>query len=96
MLEIWKGATGNKAFGALVTNLSKAFNCLSHVLLIAKLHVYGVDISLNIVQIFELIVSKKQNLIFFVALEKQYSPEYLKTLYLDHFCSIYLCDVSCY
>ena len=52
MLEIWKGATGNKAFGAVVTNLSKAFNCLSHVLLIAKLHVYGVDISLNIVQIF--------------------------------------------
>ena len=27
------------AFGALLTNLSKAFNCLPHELLITKLHV---------------------------------------------------------
>ena len=48
MLEIWKGATDNKAFGALLTNLSKAFDCLSHDLLIAKLHAQGLDIdSLN-------------------------------------------------
>ena len=52
MLEIWKGATdNNKAFGALLTDLSKAFDCLSHDLLIAKLHAYGIDIhSLNILQ----------------------------------------------
>ena len=52
MLEIWKGATdNNKAFGALLTDLSKAFDCLSHDLLIAKLHAYGLDIdSLNILQ----------------------------------------------
>ena len=52
MLEIWKEATdNNKAFGALLTNLSKAFDCLSHDLLIAKLHAYGIDIdSLNILQ----------------------------------------------
>ena len=31
MLEIWKGAAdNNKAFGALLTDLSKAFGCLSH------------------------------------------------------------------
>ena len=42
MLEIWKGATdNNKAFGALLTGLSKAFDCLSYDLLIAKLHAYG-------------------------------------------------------
>ena len=52
MLEIWKEATdNNKAFGALLTNLSKAFDCLSHDLLIAKLHAYDIDIdSLNILQ----------------------------------------------
>ena len=41
MLEIWKRATdNNKAFGALLTDLSRAFDCLSHDLLIAKLHAY--------------------------------------------------------
>ena len=49
MLEIWIGDTdNNKAFGTLLTNFSKAFDCLSHDLLIAKLDAYGLDIdSLN-------------------------------------------------
>ena len=39
MFETWKGASdNNKVFGALLTDLSKAFDCLSHDLLIAKLH----------------------------------------------------------
>ena len=52
MLEIWKEATDNdKAFGALLTDLLKAFDCLSHDFLIAKLHAYGIDIdSVNILQ----------------------------------------------
>ena len=41
MLEIWNDATdNNKAFGALLTGFSKAFDCLSHYLLTAESQVY--------------------------------------------------------
>ena len=44
MLETWKQALdkGNSA-GALLSDLSKAFDCLDHNLMIAKLHAYGCD-----------------------------------------------------
>ena len=46
MLERWKRALDNgKLFGILLTDLSKAFGCLSHELQLAKLHAYGFSIS---------------------------------------------------
>ena len=46
MLESWKEAANkNKAFGALMADLSNAFDCLSHDLLIAKLHACGIELS---------------------------------------------------
>ena len=45
MPEKWRSAVDNKkTFGALLTDLSKAFDCLSHELLLAKLHAYGFNI----------------------------------------------------
>ena len=46
MLEKWKGSVDNsKMFGALVTNLSRAFDCLDHELLIAKLNAYSFSLT---------------------------------------------------
>ena len=42
MPEKWKNAVDKgKVFGALLTDLSKAFDCLPHELIIAKLSTYG-------------------------------------------------------
>ena len=46
MFQKWRsGVDKEKSFGALLTDLSKAFNCLSHELLLPNLHGYGFDIA---------------------------------------------------
>ena len=46
LLEKWKGSVDNsKMFGALVTNLSRAFDCLHHELLIAKVNAHGFSLT---------------------------------------------------
>ena len=52
MIENWKESVDNGgAFGALMTDLSRTFDCLHHGLLIAKLNVYGFGIkSVKLIQ----------------------------------------------
>ena len=46
MFEKWKLAVdNNESFRALLTDLSKTFDCLSHNLLTAKLHSYGLSLT---------------------------------------------------
>ena len=45
MIEKWKNFVDNgSVFGALLTDLSKAFDCIPHDLIIAKLEAYGLQI----------------------------------------------------
>ena len=45
MIDKWKNTVDdNEAFGAVLTDLSKALDCVCHDLLIAKLNAYGLSL----------------------------------------------------
>ena len=52
LIEDWKiGIESNKHIGAILMDLSKAFDCLPKNLLLAKLHAYGLEMnSLSLIQ----------------------------------------------
>ena len=60
MLDKWhKAIDSGKFAGALLTDLSKAFDCLNHELLIAKLEAYGFDLS-SLSYIYSYLSDRKQ------------------------------------
>ena len=71
MLEKWeKTVHANNIFGAPLTDLSKAFYCLPHELIIAKLNVYGFSLpALNLIQ--DNLANRKQS----IKINDSYSPQ---------------------
>ena len=60
MIDKWKKAVrNNKFFGVILTDLSKAFDCTCHDLLVAKLHVYELSLpALKMIQ--DYLLDRKQ------------------------------------
>ena len=60
MIEKWKKSLDSKdSFGVLLTDLSKAFNCIPHELMIAKLDAYGFDLK-ALLLVFNYLRNRKQ------------------------------------
>ena len=61
LLEEWKNQLDNKKFvGAVLMDLSKAFDCIPHDLLIAKMEAYGFDFD-TLVFFYSYLKRRKQN-----------------------------------
>ena len=91
MLEKWKKAVDTKkVFGALLTDLSKAFDCLPHDLIIAKLSGYGLSLpALNLIQNYLASRKLRTKINDSIFLGVIYSLEFPKAPSWNHSCLIY-------
>ena len=91
MLEKGKRAVdNNKVFGALLTDLSKAFDCISHDLLIAKLNAYGLSLSaLKLMHSYLQNRKIEQKSGHPTVFGKKLLQVFHKGQFWDHFCLIY-------
>ena len=62
--ELWKLANDKReVFGALLIDLSKAFDCMSHKLLVAKLNAYGFDdLSTKLIKLLVILITDNKEL----------------------------------
>ena len=99
MFDKWKRALDNgKVFGLLLRDLSKAFDCLSHELLIVKLHAHGFRFAaLRLMHSY--LTNRKQitKIIQAIVSGKKYFLRFPKDLlYLALYCSIYFFVTCCF
>ena len=61
LIENWKQSLDSKKFvGAVLMDLSKAFDCIPHELLIVKMHAYGFEL-ITLVFFYSYLKNRKQN-----------------------------------
>ena len=92
VIEKWRESLDEgSAYGALLTDLLKAFNCLPHEMIIAKLYAYGVDMpSLKLINSIYLKEGKELKLMMFIAHGMKYFLGSLRALFLVHYYTMYL------
>ena len=86
MLENWKKCVGKeKVFGALLTDLSKAFDCLDHKLLTAKLNAYSFNLpALRLIH--DYLLNRKQKMKM-----DNTDSTWMEIVFEDHYYSISFC-----
>ena len=87
MLEKWKNAIDKgKVFGVLLTDLSKAFDCLLNELIIAKLNAYGFNLpTLKLMHSYRFHRNQPTK-VNHIAHRRKYFLVFHKALYLGLFC----------
>ena len=90
MIEKWRGSLDQDgAYGSLLTDLWKAFYCLPHELIIAKLYAYGADMpSLKLINSY--LTEDKGLTLMFESHGPIYFLGYLRAPFVIHYYSIYL------